>query len=320
MCAVCCLGWRKLAKTRHCPRKAAATRVTEGVDGPMPLNSSLVGASTNALTHEVDARWLMAYAAGLGDDNPVYRDTVQAGPVVAHPMFAACVEWPVQLEARRMDAHGSITPAESARGVHATHDLRLYRPIRAGETVVTQGRIIRVQGVRPGAASTMRLDTRHAATGELIARTHQVGIYRDVAVEGGDRAAEDVPAPPAAPPLEAPLLEEIAVPAGAAHVYTECARIWNPIHTDRAVALEAGLPDIILHGTATMALAVSRIVDRYADGDPARVKRLGGRFAAMVLMPSTLQLETAHADGTVAYQVRNGAGDLAIRGGYVCLA
>ena len=27
-------------------------------------------------------------------------------------------------------------------------------------------------------------------------------------------------------------------------MYTECARIWNPIHTDRAVALAAGLPDI----------------------------------------------------------------------------
>ena len=48
---------------------------------------------------------------------------------------------------------------------------------------------------------------------------------------------------------------EIRVPigAGAAHVYTECARIWNPIHTDTAVTAKAGLPGIILHGTATLA-------------------------------------------------------------------
>src|SRR6266581_3658401 len=30
--------------------------------------------------------------------------------------------------------------------------------------------------------------------------------------------------------------ETVAVAANAAHVYTECARIWNPIHTDDAVA------------------------------------------------------------------------------------
>ena len=78
--------------------------------------------------------------------------------------------------------------------------------------------------------------------------------------------------------------------SGAAHVYTECARIFNPIHTDRAVALAAGLPDIILHGTATLALAVSELIKGFADGNPARVKRLGGRFSAMVLMPGMLSL------------------------------
>ena len=284
----------------------------------MPLNSTIVGASTNTLTHEVDERWLMAYAAGLSDQNPLYLDT-KAHAVLAHPLFPVCLEWPVQLEARQIDGFASMTREEAARAVHASHDLQLYRPIRAGDTLVTQGTYVRVQRIRPGAASTIRLDTRDKATGELIARTHQVGIHRGVAVEGEDRASEDVPAPPPTPHLKDALREDIDVPAGAAHIYTECARIWNPIHTDRAVALAAGLPDIILHGTATMALAVSRIVNRYADGDPSRVKRLGGRLAAMVLMPSTLQLETAWDDGVVAYQARNGSGELAISDGFVCL-
>jgi acyl dehydratase len=45
--------------------------------------------------------------------------------------------------------------------------------------------------------------------------------------------------------------------AEAALVYTECSRIWNPIHTNPAVATRAGLPRPILHGTATLAMAVS---------------------------------------------------------------
>ena len=44
--------------------------------------------------------------------------------------------------------------------------------------------------------------------------------------------------------------ERVEVPYHLGHVYTECARIWNPIHTDLAVARAAGLPGPILHGTA----------------------------------------------------------------------
>ena len=113
---------------------------------------------------------------------------------------------------------------------------------------------------------------------------------------------------------------QIHVPGGAAHTYTECAHIWNPIHTDKAVALAAGLPDIILHGTATLALAVSEIVNLYADGDPTRVTRLGGRFAAMVLMPSTITLQSHQQGKIISYQVLNETGQTAISGGFVCLA
>ena len=60
----------------------------------MPLESSIVGATTQALEHQVDERWLMAYAAGIGDFNPLYMDT-QANRVIAHPVFPVCPEWPV---------------------------------------------------------------------------------------------------------------------------------------------------------------------------------------------------------------------------------
>ena len=41
----------------------------------MPLNTASVGRATDFIEHEVDARWLMAYAASLGDLNPNYMDT-----------------------------------------------------------------------------------------------------------------------------------------------------------------------------------------------------------------------------------------------------
>ena len=53
---------------------------------------------------------------------------------------------------------------------------------------------------------------------------------------------------------------DVPVAATAAHVYTECARIWNsdPHRSDYARA--AGLPGIILHGTATLALSIQHLL------------------------------------------------------------
>jgi hypothetical protein len=67
----------------------------------MPLDSSIVGASTKPITHTVDERWVMAYGASLNDLNPRYMDT-QAQKVVAHPVFPVCLEWPVILNTREM--------------------------------------------------------------------------------------------------------------------------------------------------------------------------------------------------------------------------
>ena len=90
----------------------------------MPVPSDAVGARTAPFTHTVDARWVMAYAAGLRDLNPAYLDTERPGGVVAHPLFPVCVEWPVVLAVRALPPlEEHVTHAEARRGVHATHDL-----------------------------------------------------------------------------------------------------------------------------------------------------------------------------------------------------
>ena len=283
----------------------------------MPLDTAMVGASTEPLTHDVDARWIMSYAAGLADQNPRYLDT-QGQTVVAHPVFPVCLEWPVVLSSRRLPGFESMTPAEGERGVHAAHDLHLFRPIRAGDRLTTRATVIGLQRIKPGAAQMIRLDTVDVR-GELVCRTYQLGISRDVEVTGEPALAEQAPElPKRENAATASRLFQIPVAASAAHIYTECARIWNPIHTDRKVALAAGLPDIILHGTATMALAVSRLVDHYLGADPTRVRRLGGRFTAMVLMPSTLTLEVlGNERGTLFFRVVTEQGQVAFGQGFL---
>ena len=284
----------------------------------MPLNTASVGRSTDFIEHEVDARWLMAYAASLSDLNPNYMDTA-AGTVCAHPVFPVCLEWPSILATRAL-LGDHLTNAESARGVHAGHDLHLFQPILAGTTLRTTATLIGMESIQPGAGYTLRLDTVDAAN-NLICQTFQYGIYRGVSVEGNAQTSTPAPAVPPSRPLNKSATP-LSVTAGCAHTYTECARIWNPIHTDRKFAQDAGLPDIILHGTATLALSVSELVNQFTQGQADRVVRLGGRFAAMVLLPAALQLRTSDChrstDGltTVNFEVSNGNGQPAINGGF----
>lgn len=66
----------------------------------MPLDSRMVGQRSEAVTHDIDARWTMAYAAGLGDTLPGYFDTAANDPVLAHPLFPVCLEWQVRIDGR----------------------------------------------------------------------------------------------------------------------------------------------------------------------------------------------------------------------------
>lgn len=290
----------------------------------MPLPSSLVGAGLDPQTLDVDARWTMAYAAALGDRLACYFDTLRPEGVLAHPLFPVCVEWPLVVAARGLAPDGTLTPAESARGVHATHDLLLHRLLGAGDRLHTRLTVAGIERRRPGAYQTLRLDTTDA-TGQPVCTTWMGSLFRGVNVDGADRPVRDVPPSPDIA-SDRPVRREAWLPiaAGAAHVYTECARIWNPIHTDVAVATAAGLPGLILHGTATLALAVSRVVDVEAGGDPSRVRRIMGGFRAMVPMPSEICVRvrepaTTAAGTVVPFEVLNADGDAAVRDGIVLL-
>ncbi len=284
----------------------------------MPLNTAVVGGKSESFVHDVDARWLMAYAAGLGDIGGAYMDT-QAHSVIGHPVFPVCLEWPAILDCANIPGAESVSAEERTRNVHAAHDLHIHRPIRAGERLTTQATIVGLEQIKPGAAQTTRLDS-YDADGELVSQTYQLGIAREVDLIGEPAPVVDLPElPQLVSPHAGDLRFEIPICAQAAHVYTECARIWNPIHTDRSVALAAGLPDIILHGTATMALAVSKIVDEFLQGDSTRVSRLGGRFSAMVLMPSTIALAVhGDSDGVISYTVFTEDGQPAFSQGFLC--
>ncbi|MGC2977379.1 MaoC/PaaZ C-terminal domain-containing protein [Brevibacterium sp. FAM 25378] len=127
----------------------------------------------------------------------------------------------------------------------------------------------------------------------------------------------DLPQPVEAPAGDFSRDEDIVFDKLAPYVFSECARDYGAIHTDRKVAESAGLPGMIMHGTGTFARVLSAIVNAEGNGEPDRIAGFSGSLSAMVCCPSTTVLKTAMADNGVRFELRNEDDEAAIRNGMV---
>ncbi|HEU5176827.1 MAG TPA: MaoC/PaaZ C-terminal domain-containing protein [Burkholderiales bacterium] len=257
----------------------------------MKIAADIVGREVGPDEQQVDKRWLMAYSAGLGET------------AYPHALFPVCYEWPAT---RLLRERAGLVPID-ARLVHAQHDLIIHRPPRE-EKLFISGKVVAALQRKPGVLVVYRFETRDAK-GEPVSTTDFSALYRGAKLEGADRAIAALDDPPKHT-RELREISQISVPATAAHVYTECARIWNPIHTDVDYARAAGLPDTILHGTATLALSVSRLRLK-------SVRRIRCRFAGMVTMPSTLTVHASREGDAITFETRNSRGETVIERGWI---
>jgi len=281
----------------------------------MPLDSSLVGQPIGSITAVCDARWLMAFASGVPDERPELYDTTSA--LVTHPLFPVAPEWELLITHHSTPA--AMTPAELRRGVHATHDVILERSLVAGETVHVAATVAAVDRRPAGAVQHLVFEATDTS-GHSVWRTRFSSLFRGVELQGEPTLADIAwpPTPRRESSPDTPVASRRSwVRPIDAHVYTECARIWNPIHTDVAIARLAGLDNPILHGTATLARAVS-IVTELADISISDVTRVLGGFSAMVQLGSFIDVQIDEISGpTVHFVVLNEQGERAVRDGVV---
>ncbi len=294
---------------------------TDALDAPDTPDLRIqadVGHFTVAKSFEVTARAITAFAAGVDDYNPVYFHDDRAEPLVAHPgmvfswqwnsRFTPDVEYPLELV---------------RRGVHAWVDVRFQRHARAGDVITCQGQAIAVKQIRSGVLSAQRYTMRDSR-GDTVAVMDSGGVTRDATLVGGDQELESAPPLPQRATNDADPVWTAAIPISphAPHIYTECADIWNPIHTERQVAQAAGLPDIILHGSANITIALREVINRSLQGDPTRVQRFAGQFRGMVIPGEQVQvsaLEQRQENGKqlIFFEMRNHQGHPAIANGIV---
>ena len=284
----------------------------------MPFPAASVGLHLRPVESDISTRKILAYAAGLGASDDAFLDDAQAGGVRALPFQCVSPEWPVLLSMRHI-LGDTLVAVEARRGVHAIQDSSFHRPMRPGDRLVTKGQLVSATMIRAGVLTVCRLDTCDRETQEPVTTTWTSSIYRGVDLAGepmimaAPPALIDAEIQPLGPDAEA---QTVFIPKEMPHVYSECADIWNPIHSEREVALAAGLPDVILHGTATWALAGLAVLRRYGRSDVAALKRMTGRFAGMVIPGENITIRHQQdPSGVVRFEVRTSSGALAISHG-----
>ena len=283
----------------------------------MPIEASAVGKQLTERTVKVSKRQVLAFSAVLGETSDVFFDDAGPEGIVALPQYCVSLEWPMASAPETAAALGLLA-GEAKAVIHLRQDSGFHSEIRPGDTLTLSTTLTGVKSTGRGAVVRSRADTVNTGSGAIVVTTHSSALFMGVSVNGDDaslkapdtRGTNEMPSSAARPTMH--IARELP------HLFTECAQIWNPIHTERAVALAAGLPDIILHGTATWALAGQEIARRYAEGDARRLRRLAGEFSAMVIPGEDIVIEHAPsaADACVVlFSVRNHEGTLAIQNG-----
>ncbi|MDO9559157.1 MAG: MaoC/PaaZ C-terminal domain-containing protein [Syntrophales bacterium] len=290
----------------------------------MELTSDFVGAALKEYVCRISARWIMNYAAAIGDPNPLYFNDERPEGIIAPPLFPVAMTWPIiENIADYIEAEGF--PREILfTQVHYTEHLSIHRSVAPGSNITIRGSIAAILPHRAGTHVVIRFDATDAG-GNLLFTEHIGAMMRGVQCADGGKGIEQIPAVPSQPETSVELWESvIPIDPLAPFIYDGCTNIHFPIHTSVKFARQVGLPGIIHQGTATLALAVHNILNREADGDSRRLVSVCCRFTGMVLPGSAITVRlTGKNEGSGAtdlfFTVINAEEKRAIRDGHIRL-
>jgi acyl dehydratase len=282
----------------------------------MELDPQFTGARMRPYQTDVDWRRTTNYAAATGDDNPLYFDDQRPGGLIAPPMLAVGLTWPISsnigdyLDLK--DFPGEVLMTQ----VHYTERLDFHRLVRPGDRLTINGTIAGILPHRAGTHFYMRYEAFDEEK-QPVFTEHMGGLFRGVTCRG-EGVALDLPQDLQGDWRAGPVWsQEIQVEPMLSYVYDGCTDIVFAIHTSPAFAIGVGLPGIILQGTCTLALAARELVNREAGGDPGRLKTLSCRFSGMIRPGTTISLELKFRNKEdLFFEVMNQEGEKAVSKGY----
>lgn len=247
----------------------------------MPLSPDAVGRRYSSDPIEITKDLVDAYADATEFD--LASDTDLAPPLFAvRPMVGVLFD---AIE----DPEVGI---DLVRLVHGEQDMVFDDAIRVGDRLDPSAEITRV--AQKSSGEVLDLVQKLHRDGELVAQaTSTLFVRASKSDDANDSPEEKAPKPKSvklAPevPEDVEYEESEVVDEDQSVRYAQASGDMNPLHTDPEFAKKAGLPNVILHGLCTMAIASRAVIRGAADGDLTRLHRFKVRFAAPVFPGDTL--------------------------------
>ncbi|MBI9076094.1 MAG: MaoC family dehydratase N-terminal domain-containing protein [Desulfatibacillum sp.] len=254
----------------------------------MQIQSKYVGTQLKPYKTTITQRHTTNYAAALGDALPCYLDDTRPGGVIAHPVFPVAVTWPMTLNMDQYLDGGDFPLELMAMQVHHTEHIRLHRPVTPGQEVTIQGALAAILPHRAGTRIIMRYEAVDSE-GLPLFTEHLGGMLRGVECTDSGASLPGLPEDGERVSDESSLQSrDVFASKVLPYIYDGCSDIVFPIHTSPAFAASVGLPGIIVQGTATLALAVSSLLEMEEQAAPERVTEAACRFSGMVMPGTTI--------------------------------
>lgn len=284
----------------------------------MEISSSFAGTFLKPYKKTVTLRDTMNYAAGTFDENPLYLDDERPSGIIAPPMFAVTLTWPVIGNIWDYIEDASFPRELLITNVHFTEHLQFSRPVIPGDELEIKGEIAAILPRRAGTLTVIKLVATDGK-GDHIFTEHIGGMLRGVKCAGQGMGEENLPLSPGTDETTPVWEKSVLINPLAAHIYDACADIHFPIHTSPKFAHDVGLPGIILQGTATLAHAVREITDAEAAGDPSKINTIACKFKGMVMPGTKIKIRLLHRDGKggLYFDVLNDQEKQALGSGYI---
>ncbi len=254
--------------------------------------------------HSYDERDVQLYALGVGfgmdpvdsAQTPFVYEGAGGDPLKVVPTFANVLGYP-GFWARETD-----TGIDWRKLVHAEQEITLHHHLPAHATVIGHNRVSALwdRGEGKGAFMQQIREVRTEGTDALLATVTQLSLLRG---NGGFGAGSEgsPPAPHQLPERSADATCELASSPQAALVY-RLSGDRNPLHADPEVARAAGFERPILHGMATMGIAMHAVLRGLLGYDTAAIRRMRVRFSAPAFPGETFRTELWKESGAVSFR------------------
>jgi acyl dehydratase len=250
-----------------------------------------VGKTYDVRSGRVDADAAKAYALATNDPNAIYA----AGAAVP-PVYTVSLILPAYVEAGRATIESGAIEGFTG-GVHGEHDIHIANTIRPGARVQWQVSTYSAKQTPVGVMITHQIAVRDEEGAPLVEHYWSTlfingRIPTDL---GPDLIDHTFPEAARARPLGSQTFD---VTGDQSYRYAGASTDHAAFHVDDEPAHKLGFPGKFIQGLCTFAMCSGAVVSLGASGDPDRLRRIAGRFAAPVFPRSQLIVRVYDAGPT----------------------